>query len=181
MKTWLTTVALCAAVPFALNSATLAHDAQQLQPAPTHLPDFSVIEQDHARAYVERIYPLALQLKKERGMPLAVSLGIACLESGYGSSYYAQHHNNHLGIRSYHNGKAGYRRFSSIDECFNYFGQLLGNERYAPLQDLTDADLPIYLAQLQACGFNHRSSYTKKLLTVIDFLHLEMLVPPRVA
>ena len=180
MKTWFTTFALCAALPLALDSATSPFSTENI-PTTTPEPDFSVIEQDHARAYVERIYPLAVKLQTEHAMPIPVSLGIACLESGYGSSYYARKRHNHLGIRSYQGGKAGYRRFGSVDDCFEYFGQLLDKERYAPLQQLDAPDLPTYLASLQACGFNHRDSYTRKLLTVIEFLNLQEIAPADLA
>lgn len=179
MKTWLTTFALCAAVPLALDSVSIPLETPEV--TPTIRPDFSVIKQDHTRAYVERIYPLAQQLRTKHQMPLVVSIGIACLESGYGRSHYARHRNNHLGIRTYQSGKADYRRFSSLEDCFGYFGQLLDSERYAPLQALDSSDLPAYLAGLQACGFNHRDSYYKKLLTVIEFLNLHDLEPKQAA
>ena len=179
MKTWLTTFALCTAVPLVLDSATLPCPSNPIPPTPE--PNFEVIEPAHARAYVERIYPLAVQLEEQCGMPIPVSLGIACLESGYGRSHYAQKRNNHLGIRSYQGGQAGYRHFSSVEACFDYFGQLLSKERYAPLQAIEANDLAAYLAGLQACGFNHRDSYTQKMHTIIRFLNLEQVVPQEVA
>jgi len=179
MKTWLTTFALCAAVPLALDSASMPLHLPEVSTPPT--PNFSVIEQDHARAYVERIYPLAQQLHTQHQMPLVVSIGIACLESGYGRSRYARRRNNHLGIRTYQGGKADYRRFDSLEDCFGYFGQLLDSERYVRLQALDPTDLPAYLEGLQACGFNHRDSYFKKLLTVIEFLNLHDVPPTQVA
>lgn len=181
MKTWLTTFALCAAVPLALNSASIPLELPEITPIPTPKPDFSVIEPAHARAYIERIYPLAKELQSQHHMPLVVSIGIACLESGYGRSQYARQRNNHLGIRTYQGGKADYRRFSSTEDCFDYFGQLLDSKRYARLQDIDPTDLDAYLKGLQTCGFNHRDSYFKKLLIVIEFLNLHQLEPTQVA
>lgn len=179
MKTWFTTVALCAAVPLALDSASMPLELPET--TPIIQPDFSVIEPAHARAYVERIYPLAQELRDQHQMPLVVSLGIACLESGYGRSRYARQRNNHLGIRTYQSGKADYRRFTSVDDCFHYFGELLNSERYASLKEIDPSELDVYLKGLQACGFNHRDHYFKKLLVVIDFLNLHQLEPAQVA
>lgn len=142
------------------------------------LPDFSIITIDHAREYVKKIYPYAIKVQKEQSIPAPITIAIACLETGYGRSTYAQEKNNHLGIRVYKNGKAGYRDFSSADECFEYYVEMLNLERYAPLQEIAVDDLSGFIQGLQDCGFNHRDKYSKKLAIMIDFLHLEKLEYP---
>jgi len=142
------------------------------------VPDFSIITIDHAREYVEKIYPYAIKVQKEQSIPAPITIAIACLETGYGRSTYAQEKNNHLGIRVYKNGKAGYRDFSSVDKCFDFYINMFNLERYAPLQDIAVDDLPGFIKGLQECGFNHRDKYSKKLAIMIDFLHLEELEYP---
>lgn len=155
-----------------------------LEPTPTHekikefVPDFSIITIDHAREYIKTIYPFALKVQKEQSIPAPITLAIACLESGYGRSFNAKNKFNHLGIRVYQNGKAGYRRFSSIDECFEYYTNMFNIERYAPLQKIEAGDIPSFIKGLQECGFNHRDKYSKKLAIMIDFLRLEELEYP---
>lgn len=174
MRNLLTNLALCVALPFTLDTAGEAYAKTVVASTPP-LPDFSIIEPDHARAYISKIYPYALKVQEEKAVPVAITLAIACLESGYGTSHYAQTRHNHFGIRVYKNGKAGYRRFSSLDECFDYYTQLFSMERYAPLQEVTFGDLPAFVQGLQDCGFNHRDKYRKKLLHLIAFLRLEEL------
>lgn len=142
------------------------------------LPDFSIITIDHAREYVEKIYPYAIKVQKEQSIPAPITIAMACLETGYGRSTYAQEKNNHLGIRIYKNGKAGYRDFSSLDECFDFYIKMLDLERYAPLQEIPANDLASFIQGFQDCGFNHRDKYSKKLAIMIDFLHLEDLEYP---
>ncbi|MFK7797889.1 MAG: glucosaminidase domain-containing protein [Aureispira sp.] len=174
MRNLLTNLALCVALPFTLDSSNeaFAKNVVALNP-PT--PDFSIIEPEHARAYINKIYPYAWKVQEEKSIPIAITLAIACLESGYGTSDYAQTRHNHFGIRAYHNGKAGYRRFSDLDECFEFYSNMFSLERYAPLQEIPLGDLPAFAQGLQDCGFNHRDAYTKKLLIMIQFLKLEEL------
>lgn len=173
MRNLLTNLALCVALPLSLNSTGAAFAKTVVESTP--LPDFSIIEPAHARAYISKMYPYALQVQAQQNIPVAITLGIACLESGYGSSHYAQTRHNHFGIRVYKNGKAGYRRFSNLDECFEFYTNMFSLERYAPLQEITFGDLPAFAQGLKDCGFNHREGYRKKLLHLIDFLQLEAL------
>lgn len=142
------------------------------------VPDLSIITIDHAREYVEKIYPYAIKVQKEQSIPAPITIAIACLETGYGRSTYAQEKNNHLGIRVYKNGKAGYRNFSSVDKCFEYYVDMFNLERYAPLKEIAVDDLSGFIQGLQDCGFNHRDKYSKKLAAMIHFLHLEELEYP---
>ena len=142
------------------------------------LPDFSIITIEHAREYVKKIYPYAIKVQREQSIPAPITIAMACLETGYGRSTYAQEKNNHLGIRIYKNGKAGYRDFSSVEKCFEYYINMLNLERYAPLQEIPPNDLPRFIQGFQDCGFNHRAEYSKKLAVMINFLHLEELEYP---
>ena len=181
MRNLLTSLALCVALPLSLDSAAAAVVAPKPPTVSVPAPDFSIIEPEHARAYIAKIYPHAVQVQAQQGVPIPITLGIACLESGYGRSHYAQTRHNHFGIRSYQNGRAGYRRFSSLEDCFECFSQLFELERYAPLQTVALDDLPAFVQGLQDCGFNHRDKYRKKLLHLIAFLKLEALAASALA
>jgi flagellar protein FlgJ len=181
MRNLLTHLALCVALPLSLDSAVSATTVQVSSPVPAPSPDFSIVEPEHARAYLTKIYPYAVQIHHQQGVPIPITLGIACLESGYGRSHYAQTRHNHFGIRSYQGGKAGYRHFSSIEDCFKTFAQLFELERYAPLRSVAPDDLPAFAQGLQQCGFNHRDKYRKKLLHLIAFLELEALTASAIA
>ncbi|MGH1338683.1 MAG: glucosaminidase domain-containing protein [Aureispira sp.] len=174
MRNLLTNLALCVALPLTLDSASEAF-AKNVVTSIAPTPDFSIIEPDHAREYIQKLYPYALKVQEEQAIPVAITLAIACLESGYGRSHYAQTRHNHFGIRVYQNGKAGYRHFSNVDECFEFYTNMFSLERYAPLQKVAFGDLPAFVQGLQDCGFNHRDKYRKKLLHMIDFLKLEEL------
>jgi len=142
------------------------------------LPDFSIIRIDHARKYVEEIYPFAVKVHKKHRIPVPIVLAIACLESGYGRSYNAQNKFNHMGIRTYKNGKAGYKKFSSTEACFEYFGNLLENNRYSPtLKKIEGDDLLTWIKTLCEAGYNHREKYIRKVMQMVKFIHLNELKP----
>ncbi len=176
MKSLLTNLALCIALPFSLDSAT-ALPSGPLEVGPPS-PDFSVIEPEHAREYIQKIYPYAVRVQAQQGVPVAITLAIACLETGYGRSHYAQTRHNHFGIRAYHHGKADYRHFSDLTACFQFYAGLFELERYAPLRAVPFGDLPAFVQGLQDCGFNHRDSYRSQLLELVEFLQLEKLTAP---
>ncbi len=141
----------------------------------TPVLDFSVIKFDHARRYVKEIYPIAKKIEAKRGMPFEITVGIACLESGYGSSGFAKHRNNHLGIRKYTNGIAGYRYFTSLEECFSYYDKMFDFKRYSPLQEIEGDDLREWLTILCKCGYNHRDSYIEKVLYLINYIGIDQI------
>jgi flagellum-specific peptidoglycan hydrolase FlgJ len=141
------------------------------------LPDFSIIRIDHARKYIEEIYPFAVKVHKEHRIPVPIVLAIACLESGYGRSHNAQNKFNQMGIRTYKGGKAGYRRFPSTEACFEYFGNLLEKKRYSPLKEIKDDNLLTWITVLCKSGYNHRERYIIKVMQMVRFIHLDQLKP----
>lgn len=180
MKQLFTALAICVASNTPYSNTILTELPELPEPiteaTKVALPDFSIIEIDHARKYVEEVYAHAVAVEEAQGIPTEITIAIACLETGYGRSKNAQQKNNHLGIRVYQNGKAGYRRFSSMEACFEYYTNMFNLERYAPLQELgPDHIYEDWLQVLQDCGFNHRDKYRKKVRYMIDFLKLDQL------
>lgn len=180
MKHLLAALALC--VTTSTQSAEISYvmPLENPKPAeePTIEPDLSMITIEHARTYVQSIYPYAVAVQQAHKIPAAITLAIACLESGYGRSYNAKEKYNHLGIRVYQNGKAGYRRFSSTEACFDYYANLFTKPRYAPLQDLETKDLQVWVKTLQECGYNRRATYIKKVMQMVRFIHLDEIQYP---
>ena len=86
-----------------------------------------------------------------------------------------QHRNNHLGIRKYTNGVAGYRYYSSLEDCFGYYDKMFDFKRYAPLKDIEGDDLREWLTMLCKCGYNHRDSYIEKVLYLIDYIGIDQI------
>ncbi|MCH2021058.1 MAG: glucosaminidase domain-containing protein [Saprospiraceae bacterium] len=178
MKLFFSVFALCFALSTQL-SETHQCDFISLQKSDDTIqvtPDFSKIKIDHAREYVQSIYPFAAQVEKAHRIPAPVTIAIACVESGYGRSYFARTRFNHLGIRVYHEGKPGYRCFKSTEECFNYYSNMFKKERYLPLQEIEGSDLETWVRGLHLCGYNHREKYIKKIMTIINFNNLDELL-----
>ncbi len=177
MKQFFAALALCAATgtqSSEINQIEQPYSANQTT-AVDLMPDFSFIKIDHARAYVEKIYPLAKKVQEKYRIPVSVTIAIACVESGYGRSHYAQTRNNHMGIRVYKNGQAGYRTFDSTAACFNYFSGMFEMERYQPLHALESSAPEDWIRLLCECGYNHREHYIHKIIKMIRFIDLDKL------
>ncbi len=176
MKHLFAAIAICATTSTQYSEAISRTDSGIKVSEPTEIkPDFSSIKIDHARKYIEIIYPFAKEVENEHGVPACVTMAIACLESGYGRSYNAKNKYNHLGIRVYQNGKPGYRRFSSTEKCFEYYSKMFTKERYLPLQEIEGSDPEEWITGLHLCGYNHRVRYIKKIMQMIKFIHLDEL------
>ncbi len=177
MKQLFAALALCAATGTQSSEiGPIELPYQSIQPPVVELsPDFSFIKIDHAREYVKKIYPLAKIIQEKHRIPVSVTIAIACVESGYGRSHYAQTRNNHMGIRVYKNGQAGYRTFDSTAGCFNYFSGMFAMERYQPLKELNSEDPAEWIRLLCECGYNHREHYIHKIIKMIHFIDLDKL------
>lgn len=175
MKNITFALALCCATTQTIGSAKT--DIQLLpEPSPqTQVVDFSYIEIPHVRTYLEKIYPLAVQAEAQTGIPTPIILAMASLESGYGRSHYATTRNNHLGIRCFNKGKAGYKHFSSLEECFDGFIHIFELKRYASLKEIEGRDLEEWVTAICKSGYNHRPIYIEKVLNMIQFLGVEDL------
>ena len=98
--------------------------------------------------YVKKYRPIADSLSDEYGIPTAVILGVAILESGSGSSRNAKLLNNHFGIvgknnlmktkgvrsryKQYQAPKASYSDFCRLIARKKYYSRLKGTKDYKP-------------------------------------------------
>jgi flagellum-specific peptidoglycan hydrolase FlgJ len=97
-------------------------------------------------AYVKKYRPAADSLSKAYGIPAAVILGVAIIESGAGSSRNCKLLNNHFGIvgsnnlfktngiksryKQYPNGQASYEAFCKLLTRKKFYPKLKGNMNY---------------------------------------------------
>jgi Bax protein len=88
--------------------------------------------------YVNKFSPLAIKLHKETGVPASLILGIASVESGYGSSKQSRVLHNHFGmIGGSETGakkpyKSRYHYFASDESCYRAFAQLMADKYKEP-------------------------------------------------
>lgn len=83
--------------------------------------------------YIKQYRPLADSLQEEYGIPAAVILGVAILESGSGTSRNAKLLNNHFGIvgkNKLKNIKTRYKQYESVYESYKDFCKLLKKKKY---------------------------------------------------
>jgi lysozyme len=98
-------IPLAAGVPERLGSADASARSEAVQEVvleiEAHWPD------DHRRAFLVALAPQAVESAIEHCVPPSVTLGQAILESGWGRSGLAEHHNNLFGVKAW--GKNGVR------------------------------------------------------------------------
>jgi Bax protein len=93
-------------------------------------------------SYINQYKPLATELSKEFGIPSAVILSIAYVETGGGNSKHAQTLNNHFGMvgkntvnssrfKSYESSKESFRAFCEMISRKKYYQKLKGNLDYS--------------------------------------------------
>ena len=124
----------------------------------------------HVSKYLNHVWDDAEWCSKEYGIPLALILAQMCLESGYGSSYYAKTRNNHLGIKFGHN----YAKFCSLRNCLDAYGSSLTQNKYL---DHDCESISCWLFALDSnCYHFGGNLYSNKILSIISKYKLDLLV-----
>lgn len=82
-------------------------------------------------SYINQHKPLATELSKEFGIPSAIILSIAYVETGGGNSKHAQTLNNHFGMvgKNTLNGSK-FKSFESSKESFRAFCEMISRKKY---------------------------------------------------
>ncbi len=83
--------------------------------------------------YIQQYRGLADTLSEEYGIPAAVILGVAILESGSGTSRNAKLLNNHFGIvgkNKLKNVRTRYKQYESVHDSYKDFCKLLKKKKY---------------------------------------------------
>ena len=147
----------------------------------------------HAEAYIQAFGPVASDLSRETGVPVAIILAAGGLESGWGRSELARESNNHFGIKNWEAGQpshclitqeftgrqgrhemACFRAYDSPQDSFrDYCRKLMTNPRYKPLFQYSSADYENWARGLQSCGYATDPDYARKLIRVIETYELD--------
>ena len=146
------------------------------------------------RAYVETYSPAAKKLSELSGIPAAIPLAVAGLESGWGESQLAQKGNNHFGIKArgkqkryclrtteFKRGRPYrvldcFRAYPSPEEgYFDFVRFILTQPRYEALFRIPPEDYRSWAKGLQEAGYATDPDYAKKLIRVIEHYGLDEL------
>jgi flagellum-specific peptidoglycan hydrolase FlgJ len=141
----------------------------------------------HVEAYLLEFGPLAFELERQSGIPPAIPLAVAGLESGWGQSELARVGNNHFGIKAkrqdqkycvptseYVKGKhrrvrACFRAYEGSHESFLDFCRVLTDDpRYNHLLSLDRADYHSWAKGLQDSGYATDPRYARKIVQVVE-------------
>lgn len=126
------------------------------------VPDFSHFP-NHVCEFLTENYINAKRVEHIYGVPSAVTLGVACFESGYGRSFRALNWNACFGIAK--------RKYESVESSFDDFGDLMNNERYHSILSTDLKDLSTWCNKLMILGYNHHKGYDTRLHKVILFIN----------
>lgn len=147
-----------------------------------------------ARNYVQKYRYLARKVSLNYGVPEAIVLAIAGLETSWGRSELALKANNHFGIkakegwmgaifhketeeysfaRGWEKRKDAFRSYASIEKSYDDFGiymRLRG--LYDELFKLSADDYIAWAIQLQKAGYASDQNYATKLIRIIEMYGL---------
>ena len=137
-------------------------------------------------AYINQFKNIAMQEQIRTGVPAAIKLGQAILESQSGKSKLASASNNHFGIKcgSDWSGQSVKYNDDAVDECFRKYNQasesyndhalfLKSRKWYDPLFKLEKDDYKGWAKGLKAAGYATDPKYPEKLIGIIERYHLD--------
>jgi len=146
----------------------------------------------HVAAYVETYRGVARQVGAKTGVPPAIILAVAGLESAWGRSELSRR-GNHFGIkargseprhclgtrefikRKPHRVQACFRAYEQPEDSFRDFGRLLSTApHYQPLFRYTPSNYRRWAQGLSECGYATDPEYPQKLIRLIDLYHLDL-------
>lgn len=144
----------------------------------------------HVAAYLDTFREVAREVSAQTGVPPAIILAVAGLESAWGRSELSRQ-GNHFGIkargeepryclptrefirRKAHRVQACFRAYDDPEESFRDFGRLLSTApHYQPLFRHARSDYQAWARGLSACGYATDPDYPEKLIRIIDLYQL---------
>lgn len=112
---------------------------------------------------------IAAPIAEEYDIPLAVLLGQAALETGYGTSYNAQVKNNWFGLGAYDANPEKSFSFSSPEESIRYYAELISKDpRYAKAYEKRDNPFEM-IREIKKAGYASDPNYVSKVVNIPDF------------
>lgn len=137
--------------------------------------------------YIDQYKTIVLQQQAEYGIPAAITMAQALLESSAGQSELATEANNHFGIKctsdwrwetySHDDDANGecFRKYYEAEDSFIDHSLFLKRTRYASLFDLDVTDYQGWAHGLRKCGYATDPRYPEKLIRLIETYQLQDL------
>ena len=145
----------------------------------------------HVSDYVQAFGSIAGKVGRENGIPPAIILAVAGLESAWGKSELSRR-GNHFGIKAWGNERkhclptqeftqkkarrvqACFRAYDHPEDSFRDFGNLLKNRsNYQPLFKFSGTDYRRWARGLSECGYATDPEYGEKLIRIIEQYRLD--------
>ncbi len=138
-------------------------------------------------AYIEQWKDMAIQEQIDYGVPAAITMAQALLESSAGQSELAVNAKNHFGIKCTKDWFGGvyYYDDDSAGECFRQYGDaaesfkdhslFLKRPRYSTCFEIAVQDYEAWAYRLRDCGYATDYMYAPKLVKIIETYHLDTL------
>jgi flagellum-specific peptidoglycan hydrolase FlgJ len=112
-------------------------------------------------AYIKRYQPLADSLALVAGIPVSVILGVAGLESGFGTSRNAKLLCNHFGVKGKNKlwktkrKRSSYKQYPSVKASYIDFVRIIKNKTfYSTLKG--NMDYTVWIAAISKAGYSEK-------------------------
>lgn len=138
-------------------------------------------------AYIEEWKETAIQQQVDYGVPAAITMAQALLESGAGQSELAVNAKNHFGIKCtndwfggvyYHDDDSKgecFRQYYDAAESFKDHSLFLLRPRYMTCFEIAPQDYEAWAYRLRDCGYATDYLYAPKLVKIIETYRLDLL------
>lgn len=137
--------------------------------------------------YIEQWKETAVQQQMDYGVPAAITMAQALLESAAGQSELALNARNHFGIKCtsdwfggvyyYDDDSRGecFRQYADAYESFKDHSLFLKRPRYATCFEIAVEDYEGWAHRLKVCGYATDPGYASKLIKIIEDYRLDTL------
>lgn len=151
-----------------------------------------------AYRFIEQIKPGALKVQSDTGIPAAVMIAQACIETNFGQntctdiktrkdgknlfrlkgtgpagSVECRTSEYYKGVR--HRVIAKIRAYNTYEESFTDYSEILRKPRYENCMAVRD-NPELFARKLQECGYSTDPDYARKIIAVMDKYNLDELV-----
>ena len=118
-------------------------------------------------SYINQYKPLATELSKEFGIPSAIILSIAYVETGGGNSKHAQTLNNHFGMVGKNTvNSSKFRSFESSKESFRAFCEMISRKKY--YEKLKgNLESPAWVNAIASAGYSTKPTEWKRKINLV--------------
>ena len=133
---------------------------------------FSPLFSNGQTNYIKRYKPLADSLSTAAEIPTSIILGVAALESGFGTSRNAKLLNNHFGVKGKNNlwktkrKRSLYKQYVSVKASYIDFVRIITNKKfYTTLKGNTD--YKAWITAISKSGYSEKPTIWSERITAI--------------